>query len=198
MSHREIGVIFKRSAQACRIELCKLLAAYHASSYYDVFGQQRPAGLLEPPPPKGKDNAAKSVAKNKKRTRPSKAKASHVGPEEMAAAAPPVEEEEDDATEPVAKPKKRVRRSKAEATHIEPGDMAAADGASEAEAHRLAKEEAADLSEDEVVRRATADMGHAVDYLRERAHREDKVRADQAAESMARGCALFRGEDGRR
>jgi hypothetical protein len=94
--------------------------------------------------------------------------------------------------------KKPARHSKAKASGVKKGKKAAADSASEREAHRLAKKEAADLSEKEVVRIATANMAHASDHLRELAHREAKA-ADEAAERMARGSAAhFRETDGRR
>lgn len=97
-----------------------------------------------------------------------------------------------------------ARPSKAKPSKGKKGKTAAADRASEKEAHRLAKEEAADLSEAEVLRLATEKMAIASQHLRKHAKAQDakaqdaKAQADEAAEWMARGSAQFRGADGRR
>ena len=92
-----------------------------------------------------------------------------------------------------------ARPSKAKPSKGKKGKTAAADRASEKEAHRLAKEEAADLSEAEVLRLATEKMASASQHLRKHAKAQDaKAQADEAAEGMARGSAQFRGADGRR
>ena len=101
--------------------------------------------------------------------------------------------------EPGENLKKAACRSKAKPSKGKKGKTAAADRAPEKEAHRLAKEEAADLSEAEVLRLATEKMASASQHLRKHAKAQDaKAQADEAAEGMARGSAQFRGADGRR
>jgi hypothetical protein len=117
--------------------------------------------------------------------------------------------------EPGENQPRKARRSRERSARVEPGEVEAADRAAEEEGRLLVEEQAAEderwsreKAEDERLEKEAmegpsqaqvlASMAVANTYLERLAHGEDKAQADQAAESMARGCAQFRGEDGRR
>jgi hypothetical protein len=117
--------------------------------------------------------------------------------------------------EPGENQPRKARRSRERSARVEPGELEAADREEAVEGRRLEEEQAAEaerssreraeaehLAKEEIEgpsqAQVLASMAVGNAYLERLAHREDKAQADQAAESMARGCAQFRGEDGRR
>jgi len=180
MAHADIGALLGRSERACRIRLHKLLPIYRDKGYEGTFGQQRPAGLVEPPPEEEKDDAAEPVANKKKRAhssnaanppaneskrkRLSKAGRAQTTTEEQAAA--------DSVERPPLVTPEEMRRIKE--IH------AAQDRASEMEAVRRAKQEEA---EEEELRCGFQKMKHAQHQLRKHVHLEAGFQADAADET---------------